>query len=124
MKIWTGIVTDKIQESKDFYTRFFSCNVLYDSEWFILLELGGGELGFLLPSMPQQDPRFQTPSSGTGLFIVVDVEDVDAEFDRMREMGAPILFPVRQEEWGDRHFAISDPTGVPVDIVSRIEVAP
>jgi len=29
MKFWTGVITEKVQESKDFYVRLFGCEVLY-----------------------------------------------------------------------------------------------
>lgn len=37
MKRWTGIVTDKVQQSKDFQTRVFACEVIYEgaSGWIV-----------------------------------------------------------------------------------------
>ncbi|WP_370233424.1 hypothetical protein [Alloalcanivorax venustensis] len=49
MKLWSGVVTEHLQACRDFYVRLFQCRVLFDSDWFVLLELGGGELGFLAP---------------------------------------------------------------------------
>ena len=41
MKIWSGIITEKVQESRDFYVRLFGCEVIYEGEggWIVLLQL-------------------------------------------------------------------------------------
>lgn len=53
MKFWFGVVTEKVYESKDFYTCVFGCEVVYEGEdgWFVLLKLGDSELGFMQPGM-------------------------------------------------------------------------
>lgn len=117
MKLWSGIVTDKIQESKDFYVRLFDCTVVFDSDWFVLLELGGAELGFLAPHHELQAPMFHAPFEGGGVWVAVDVDDVDAEYARLRALDVPIELPIRDEPWGDRHFVLRDPNGIAVDVV-------
>jgi catechol 2,3-dioxygenase-like lactoylglutathione lyase family enzyme len=49
MKLWTGIVTDQVQRTKDFYTRLFGAEVIYEGEggWFVLLGMGESELGVM-----------------------------------------------------------------------------
>jgi uncharacterized glyoxalase superfamily protein PhnB len=51
---------------------------------------------------------------------VVDVPDVEAEYQRIRSMEVPIEAELRDEPWGDRHFVIVDPNGIGVDIVQRV----
>ena len=117
MKLWTGIVTEKVRESRDFYTRLFGCEVVFDSDWFVLLQLGGAELGFLAPGLDSQAPPFRRPFHGDGIWVAIDVEDVDAEYARLCELGVPIEVEIRDEPWGDRHFVVRDPNGIPIDIV-------
>ncbi|MCC5811614.1 MAG: VOC family protein [Ectothiorhodospiraceae bacterium] len=119
MKLWSGVVTAKLAESRDFYIRLFGCKVLFDSDWFVLLELGGGELGLLAANLESQAEPFRAPSDGTGLWVVVDVDDARAEQERLRAMGVPIMVALRDEPWGDRHFVVRDPNGVAVDVVEH-----
>ena len=121
MKIWCGIVTEKLSESKDFYVRLFGGEVVYDSDWFVLLRIGEGELGFLVPHHESQAPIFQPAFTGKGVFVAIDVEDVAAEYERIRSMGIPIEVPLRDEPWGDRHFVVVDPNGIGVDVVQRVQ---
>ena len=75
MKLWSGVVTEHLQACRDFYVRLFQCRVLFDSDWFVLLELGGGELGFLAPQQEAQAAAFQRPlRDGRGLWVTIDVD--------------------------------------------------
>lgn len=78
MKLWTGVITERVVESRDFYVRLFGCSVLFDSDWFVLLELGGGELGFLKPDLPTQAVPFRGAYPGQGMWVTIDVDDVEA----------------------------------------------
>ncbi len=119
MKLWSGIITENLEESKAFYCRLFSCEVIYDSDWFVLLRLGQSELGFMRPNLEAQAPIFRPPFSGQGVWITIDVEDARAEYQRMAAMGMPIEVELRDEPWGDRHFVVIDPNGIGVDIVQH-----
>lgn len=121
MKFWSGVVTEKVQESKDFYVRLFGCQVLYEGEdgWFVLLGLGESELGFMKPGLAFQAPIYRAAFQGQGMWVTVDVEDVAAECKRIRALGVPIEVELRDEPWGDRHFAVLDPNGIGVDVVER-----
>jgi len=122
-KLWTGFITDKVQESRDFYTKVLECSVIYEGEngWFVLLKLGESELGFMLPNLEFQAPVFRAAYAGQGAWITIDVDDAEAEYERIRALGIPIEVELREEPWGDKHFAIVDPNGIAVDIVQRLE---
>lgn len=64
MKFWSGVVTEKLNESKEFYVRLFGCEVVYDSDWFVLLQLGPSELGFMQSGLETQSPIFRSASRG------------------------------------------------------------
>ncbi len=119
MKLWSGIITEKIKESKDFYVRLFGCEVVYESDWFVLVQLGGAELGFMLPNIETQAPLFRSPFQGSGVWVAIDVDDVDAEYQRIQAIGIPIETAIRDEAWGDRHFVVVDPNGIGIDVVQR-----
>lgn len=123
MQLWSGIVTDKVQESRDFYSRLFNAQVLYEGEggWFVLLQIGNNELGFMLPEQPSQAAIFRQPFQGKGMWLTVEVDDVQAYYDRFLAWQQPILQEIKDEAWGDRHFVIADPNGIGVDVVQRIQ---
>jgi len=120
MKFNAGIITPKVRESKEFYTRYLGFGVTFENEWFVLLHSPGGNasISFLLPEQATQRPLFRPAFGGQGVFLTVEVPDVDAEYRRIRSLGVPIAVELRDESWGERHFAIVDPNGIGVDIVT------
>ncbi|MEC7121141.1 MAG: VOC family protein [Pseudomonadota bacterium] len=121
MKIWSGIVTEQVQQSKDFYVNVFGCRVIYEGDdgWFVLLQLGESELGLMKPNLPSQAEIFRPAFQGQGIWIAIEVANVDAEYQRLVDLGVQITVALRTEPWGDRHFVVVDPNGIGVDIVQQ-----
>ncbi|MEU8589444.1 VOC family protein [Streptomyces sp. NPDC048664] len=53
-----------------------------------------------------------------GVIIAFTVTDLDAEYERLRNEGAPITMALREEPWGERLFQVTDPNGVILQLVS------
>ena len=119
MKLNAGIITEKLAETKKFYTEILKFEVMFENDFFILLHTPGGEseISFLLPNHPSQQPLFHKAFKGEGVYFTIEVNDVDALYEEIKKKGVPIKIELRNEPWGDRHFAIQDPNGVGVDIV-------
>lgn len=120
MKMNAGIITHKLPESKSFYQNVLRFGITFENEFYLLMHTPGGEsqLAFLVPDHPTQRPIFQPVFGGKGVFITIEVEDVDAEYKRIKALNVPIEIELRDEPWGDRHFAVVDPNGVGIDIVT------
>ncbi|WP_235921009.1 VOC family protein [Foetidibacter luteolus] len=119
MKLNAGIITSKLSETKAFYQKALNFGITFENEWYVLLHTPDGkdQLSFLLPQQPSQKPIFQKQFTGQGVYLTIEVEDVDAEYKRIKDLGIPIEIELRDEPWGDRHFAIVDPNGIGIDIV-------
>lgn len=120
MKVNAGIITPELKESKDFYTNVLKYSVAFENDFYILMHAPDNTpaVAFLLPNHPTQQPVFQPAFQGAGMFFTIEVKDVDAEFRRIKSLGIPIAIELRDEPWGDRHFAVVDPNGVGIDIVT------
>lgn len=123
MKLNAGIITTKLSETKKFYQQVLGFGIRFESDWFILMHTpdGNSEIAFMLPDQPTQAPVFQPVFGGKGVFLTIEVENVDAEYTRIKDLGIPVEVEVRDEEWGDRHFAVVDPNGIGVDIVKHTQ---
>jgi catechol 2,3-dioxygenase-like lactoylglutathione lyase family enzyme len=117
MSFYNGIITSKLAESKEFYTKNLGFAVKYENEWFVLLERGGRELAFMLPKLEFQGEIFREEYSGKGLWLTIEVENVEAEYERVRNSGVAIAVELRTEEWGETHFSVVDPNNIGVDFV-------
>jgi len=120
MKLNAGIITEKLQETKKFYTEVLNFGVSFENEIYLLLHTPNklAEISFLQPKHPSQKPVFQSKFNGKGVYLTVEVENVDEVYERLKEKGVQMEIEIRDEPWGDRHFAIKDPNGIGIDIVT------
>ena len=119
MKLNAGIVTEKLAETKAFYTNTLGFGVTFENEFYLLLHTPNkeAEISFLLPNHPTQQPLFHKPFQGQGMYLTIEVDDVDKLYNELKQKNVSIKIDIRDEPWGDRHFAILDPNGVGIDIV-------
>ncbi len=121
MSFYAGIITKKLNGSKQFYTEHLGFAVKFENEWFVLLERDGRELAFMQPDLDFQAPIFRNAHDANGMWITIEVENVEAEHARLNDAGIGIAVSLRTEEWGETHFSIVDPNGIGIDFVNYRE---
>lgn len=119
MRLNAGIITQKLSETKLFYTGILEFTVKFENEFYLLLQTPNQKdcVSFLLPNHPTQADFFHKPYTGHGMYLTIEVNDVDAFHHAMEAKGVTIKVSLRDEPWGERHFAIEDPNGIGIDIV-------
>lgn len=124
--LYTIIVTDRRTECRDFYVKWFDFDIVFESSWFVYLAAKGDHafgIAFMTPNHPSHPPgpeRF----SGQGMFLSLQVADAAAEYARLSAGGLTIEYALHDEPWGQRRFAVRDPSGTFVDIIEQIDPAP
>ncbi|WP_103072597.1 VOC family protein [Aquimarina sediminis] len=120
MKLNAGIITEKLNETKEFYTNVLDFTVVFENEFYLLMQTPNqqAQISFLLPNHPTQKPIFQKPFSNQGVYLTIEVENVDTIYTKLKNKKVPIEIDIQNEAWGDRHFAIVDPNGIGIDIVT------
>lgn len=118
MKLNAGIVTPHLAATKAFYTTHLGFGVTFENDFYLLLHTPDhtAEISFLLPDHPSQQPLFHKAFQGQGMYLTLEVNDVDELYARLKDR-VPIRIDIRDEPWGDRHFAIEDINGIAIDIV-------
>lgn len=120
--LYPVIMTEAVALSKAFWTDHFPFEVAFDSEWYVSLKANqqpAFELALLDPDHPTVPKAFRGRFNG-GLIINIEVDDVDAEYERLCKIGLPMHLPLRSEDFGQRHFITSDPNGVLIDVIKVI----
>ncbi|HLU72805.1 MAG TPA: VOC family protein [Nonomuraea sp.] len=116
------ICTDKVAESRDFYVRLFGFEVTFEADWYVSLRRGPYELALLDHTHPTLPESYRDRAAG--LLLNFEVRDADAEWERLVEgEGLKPELPLRSEDFGQRHFIVSDPGGVLIDVIQPIEPA-
>jgi catechol 2,3-dioxygenase-like lactoylglutathione lyase family enzyme len=113
------IGTKQVSESKDFYTQHFGFTVTFEADWYVGLKKDNYELAILDYTHPTVPENFR--KSVQGLLLNFEVDDVDAEYERLiKKNKLPVQLDIRSEEFGQRHFITSDPNGVLIDVITVI----
>ncbi|MGV3610829.1 MAG: VOC family protein [Fluviicola sp.] len=120
MKLNAGIITPKLAETKAFYTKILGFGVTFENEFYLLLHTPNqeAEISFLLPNHPSQQAVFQSPFQNQGVYLTIEVDDVDSLYKELKQKKVEIKGDIRDEPWGDRHFVIQDPNGIGIDFVT------
>lgn len=58
---------------------------------------------------------------GTGVTLNFQVNNVDAEHERLTKAGLSVVMPLENYPWGDRGFSVTDPIGNAIYIYSDRE---
>lgn len=114
------LVTESVPALVRFYARIFGAEAQGDdthSEF----QLGGLSLAIFSRAGMEQMAPGSMRSAGCGCVIIAfEVEDVDAEFQRLAQFDLEIVKPVQTHPWGARAFWFRDPDGNIVDLFSRV----
>lgn len=115
------LMTDDVAGTAAFYKANFRFAAAFETDWYMHLQSAEDPTVNIAIMDGQHDT---IPSQGRGrtaaLLLNFEVEDVDTEYQRAVEAGLPILQPLRDEAFGQRHFITQDPNGVLIDIIKLI----
>ena len=115
------LLTNRISETSQFYIDHFRFQSKFTSDWYIHLQ-STEDASVNLAILDRSHST--VPEVGRkqvqGLILNFEVEDVDAEYERLTSTPLPILLELRDEPFGQRHFITQDPNGVLIDIIKPI----
>lgn len=114
------LCSSRLAETQRFYTEHFDFATTFVADWYVSLRRPDGvELALLDPTHPTLPAGHRVPVQG--VLLNLEVDDVDAEWERLVVRGAlrPEL-ELRDEDFGQRHFIVADPDGVLVDVITEI----
>jgi lactoylglutathione lyase len=109
-----------LDATADFYTRVLGFTLVRDqrdgSAGYVALERDRVRIGAAYRDVPDRQPGRRPPS---GTEIVLEVDDVDAEYARVVEAGWPLEEDLTDREWGLRDFRVLDPSGYYLRLTSQ-----
>jgi catechol 2,3-dioxygenase-like lactoylglutathione lyase family enzyme len=116
-RIIPNIASSEPERSREFYCDFLGLRL-------------GMDLGFIATYVSPTNPTAQisilrseggSAASAAGtLSVSVEVEDVDRLHNDALARGYRIVYPLTDEPFGVRRFAVEDPNGVAINIMCRL----
>jgi len=116
----TTILSDDISVLQQFYVELFEFDILYESDWFILLMNADThtEIGImkrdhaLIPDAFQKSPQ--------GMYLTFVIDDVDQFYATVKNRGIDIIEAPQDTFYGQRRMLLNDPEGTLIDVSSVI----
>jgi uncharacterized glyoxalase superfamily protein PhnB len=118
------LVTEKVRALADFYAQVLGVEAVGDGTHVELRTAGAGMAIFSAEGMEEMAPGSMAESGSGSVVLEFVVDDVDAEYERLTELGVAVVKPPQTHPWGARSFWFRDPDGHLVDFVTVQASAP
>jgi catechol 2,3-dioxygenase-like lactoylglutathione lyase family enzyme len=115
------LMVEDVPTTSAFYVRHFAFRPAFEAEWYAHLQstLDPSVNLAILKGDHETIPE-EARGLASGILLNFEVEDVDATHSAAVAAGLPIVLPLRDEPFGQRHFITRDPNGVLIDVIKPI----
>ena len=119
--VYPVLMSKDVPAAASFYCQHFGFTPTFESDWYVSLRLEAFELA-LLHHSHETVPSGHRGRPAGGLLLNIEVDDVDAVYQRLVVDGSlsPTL-ALRSEAFGQRHFIITGPDDVLIDVITPIQ---
>jgi len=104
---------DRPANARSFYEEVLGLRLAMDLGWIMTFAASD-------PAPPQVSIAAHGGSGTDVPDVSVEVDDIDAVYQRARQFGAEIVYELTSEDWGVRRFYVRDPIGNILNIVAHI----
>jgi len=112
-RIKPNIPSERFDESRVFYRDVIGLSGGDGLDWILFFGTDQPEVQL---SVMKLDIKAQMHPD-----VSIEVDDVDAVYERARSAGADIVYPITDEEWGLRRFFVRDPNGAIINVTEHRE---
>lgn len=120
LRVRLEVFPDDLDAFVDFYTRVLGFRVADDrraTSWpYVAVERGGVRIGAVRAWRDVEPAARAVPA---GVEIVLEVDDVRAEYDAVVASGWPVAEDLRERPWGLTDFRVFDPAGHYLRVTGR-----
>ena len=113
-----------VSATSRFYQHHFGFEPVFESDWYVQLRGGAKGQELALIAFDHETIPPQGRHTTANLILSFEVADAAADAVRFEQAGVPIVQPLRDEVFGQRHFIAVDPDGILLDVITPIEPDP
>ncbi len=110
-RIKPNIRSDRFDESRAFYGGVIGLEEHGGLDWILFF---GTDVREVQLSVMRLDIK-----AGIHPDVSIEVDDVDAVYQRAVEAGSDIVYPITDEDWGLRRFFVRDPNGAVINVTQH-----
>ena len=116
--LYPVLMSASVATTSAFYKEILGFETEFEADWYVSLRLGAFELAILAydhPTVPE--PYRALPQ---GVIVNIEVEDAEAMYRQLSQLDVTVLLPLKDEDFGQRHFILEGPDAVMIDIIQPI----
>ena len=110
-RIKPNILSDRFDESRAFYNDVIGLAGGDGLDWILFFWADNREVQL---SVTKLDIKAHVHPD-----VSIEVDDVEAVYDRALAAGAEIVYPITDEDWGLRRFFVRDPNGAVINVTEH-----
>lgn len=119
--LYPVLLSEDVSATARFYRDRLGFDETFSADWYVSMRRGPFELA-VLDASHETIPEAFRGHPARGVLLNIEVEDVDAEYQRLVIDGdAQEISPLRSESFGQRHFILAGPEGAMIDVITPIE---
>ena len=110
-RIKPNILSERFEESREFYNDVIGLGGGDGLDWILFF---GTEQREVQLSVMKVDIKAHIHAE-----VSIEVDNLDAVYERAGASGAEIVYPLTDEEWGLRRFFVRDPNGAIINVTQH-----
>jgi len=115
-RIVPNVGSTELDKSKEFYADFLGLRLAMDMGWIATFVSPSNPTAQISVARADASEAFQSSVS-----VSIEVEDVDVLHERAVARGYQIVYPLTDEPWGVRRFAVADPNGLVINLMRHTQ---
>ena len=118
--LYPVLMSEDVHQAAQFFIEHFQFQETFRSDWYISLKNieSGFELAFIDRKHGKVSQAYQ--SNASGLIINIEVDNVDCLYEELHQQEEMEILPIKNEDFGQRHFIVEAPGSVLVDVIQVI----
>lgn len=113
------LMSSDVAAAAAFYRDRLGFETTFASDWYVSLRSGDFELAVLAHDHPTIPAGYRAVPQG--VLVNLEVDDVGALHKELTAgPGVDVVLPLRDEDFGQRHFIVAAPDGVLLDVIQPV----
>jgi len=114
------LITENVRNLRDFYSQILEITPEDDDD-FVAFSVPGINFSiFSVTSLDKMVPGLMNNYGAGNCFLEFEVEDVDQEFECLKELKVEVIKPPTTQPWGLRSVWFRDPDGNKINFFARV----
>jgi predicted enzyme related to lactoylglutathione lyase len=110
-RIKPNVLSDRFEEGRAFYQGVIGLDEGESLDWILFFGTDQREVQLSVMSL---DIKAKVHPD-----ITIEVDDIEAAYERATTAGAEIVYPFTHEDWGLRRFFVRDPNGAVINVTQH-----